>query len=133
MVRYGRGRMRLLRKHPETFSPLGFTPALFVAFVLLGPWGLLFAKAAGWLYAAGLLTYVGLVAAFSIVLALRARRVALSALLPVVFVTLHAGAGCGILLEAIRPKRHAPANDFPERTVVACEVTRELAAHGADE
>ena len=37
MARYGRGRVRLLRKHPETFSLPGFVPALFVAGVLLGP------------------------------------------------------------------------------------------------
>src|SRR5436305_564656 len=37
MARYGRGRVRLLRKHPDTFSLTGFLPALFVAGVFLGP------------------------------------------------------------------------------------------------
>ena len=37
MVRYGRGRIRLLRKHPETFSLPGFVPAAFLAGVVLGP------------------------------------------------------------------------------------------------
>ena len=36
MVRYGRGRVRLLRKHPETFSLPGFIPAAFVAGLVLG-------------------------------------------------------------------------------------------------
>ena len=31
MARYGRGRVRLLRKHPETFSPGGFIPAAWLA------------------------------------------------------------------------------------------------------
>src|SRR5262249_37322445 len=30
MVRYGRGRVRLARKHSDTVSPRGFMPALFV-------------------------------------------------------------------------------------------------------
>ena len=36
MVRYGRGRVRLLRKHPETFSIKGFIPALFVVGLIAG-------------------------------------------------------------------------------------------------
>src|SRR5262249_16530671 len=36
MVRYGRGRVRLLRKHPETFRLPGFLPALFLAGVAAG-------------------------------------------------------------------------------------------------
>src|SRR5262249_36769813 len=34
MVRYGRGRVRLLRKHPDTFSLPGFVPAAFLAGVV---------------------------------------------------------------------------------------------------
>ena len=37
MMRYGRGRVRLLRKHPDTFSLPGFVPAAFLAGVVAGP------------------------------------------------------------------------------------------------
>ena len=107
MTRYGRGRMRLLRKHPETFSPLGFAPAVFLAFVLLGPIGLTLSRTAGWLYAAGLLTYAIVVGAFSFRLAVQARRLPLVALLPIVFATLHAGAGWGVLAELLHPQQGA--------------------------
>ena len=36
MNRYGRGRVRLLRKHPQTFSTLGFVPLWFLLFCLVG-------------------------------------------------------------------------------------------------
>jgi succinoglycan biosynthesis protein ExoA len=36
MTRYGQGRVRLLRKHPETFSALGFAPLWLLLFCLFG-------------------------------------------------------------------------------------------------
>jgi succinoglycan biosynthesis protein ExoA len=35
MTRYGRGRVRFLRNHPETFSPPGIVPAAFVCFLAM--------------------------------------------------------------------------------------------------
>jgi len=110
LVRYGRGRMRLLRKHPQTFSPLGFAPALFLVFVLIGPIVALSSQTAALLYAAGILAYALTVVGFSAVLAYRARSWTLCAWLPVVFATLHVAAGTGVLLEALSPNRGLSGN-----------------------
>ena len=102
MLRYGRGRMRLLRKHPETFSPLGFAPALFLAYILVGPWAALWSRTAAMLYAAALVVYVLIVVGFSAVLTIKNRCGTSWAWLPLVFAALHSGAGAGILLEALQ-------------------------------
>lgn len=103
MVRYGRGRVRLLRKHRDTFSLPGFVPAAFTLGLLLGPFvGLL----APWLMAAylgcvGL--YLLLVMLTSVSLSWKARDIRVLGLAPLVFGSIHLGAGSGILLEALRP------------------------------
>jgi succinoglycan biosynthesis protein ExoA len=101
--RYGRGRVRLLRKHPDTFSVPGFLPALFVAGVMAGPLlGLLFPVLLV-PYFAVLGVYALTVFAFSFGGALRQGDLGLFPLLAAVFPTLHFGAGMGVLWEAIRP------------------------------
>lgn len=105
MERYGRGRMRLLRKHRDTFSPLGFAPALLVLWLLCGPLLWLVSPKAGLFYLATVLAYVAILVAFSGYLATRARRWSLLVRLPAIFATLHAGAGAGVVFELIRPSR----------------------------
>jgi len=102
MARYGRGRVRLLRKHPETFSPLGFAPAVFLAFVLLGPWAGLWSRGLGICYLAALSLYGLAVLLVTFALVVQTRRWSLCGWLPLVFVTLHCGAGAGILCEAVQ-------------------------------
>jgi succinoglycan biosynthesis protein ExoA len=113
MNRYGRGRVRLLRKHPETFTLPGFLPAVFLGGLLAGP---LLAAAFSWLgllYLAGLTLYALVVLVFSISLALGRRDLGLLPLLPLVFFTIHAGAGAGLWCEALtgswseRPSPHS--------------------------
>ncbi len=101
MARYGRGRVRLLRKHPETFSLPGFLPAAFLLGMVIGPpiswlspW-LVFA------YAGCLGSYASTVLLFSLALALRRRDWRLLPFLPLVFAAVHLGAGAGILQESI--------------------------------
>jgi succinoglycan biosynthesis protein ExoA len=110
MVRYGRGRVRLLRKHPETFTPMGFLPAVFVLGVLLGPllaWFVPFLRA---LYLGCLAVYGTAVLATTVALACKARQWRMLPWGPPVFLAIHAGAGTGILLEWLRPgKRPAMA------------------------
>jgi succinoglycan biosynthesis protein ExoA len=115
MMRYGRGRVRLLRKHPDTFSLLGFLPALFFAGVLLGPLtGLLFPSLL-FAYGAVLGVYALNVLGFSLAGALRERDYALLPLLSAVYPAIHFGAAVGIWWEAIRPatdrKQRFAAND----------------------
>jgi GT2 family glycosyltransferase len=102
MVRYGRGRVRLLRKHPDTFSLPGFVPAAFLAGVVFGP---LLAISSAWLgvlYAGVLGAYALAVLLCSVALAARAREAALLPLFPPVFLAVHIGAGAGIWWEALR-------------------------------
>jgi hypothetical protein len=101
MVRYGRGRVRLLRKHPDTFTLPGFVPALFMLGLLVGP---ALAATSKWLaaaYLAGLALYTATVLLVSLAISARARSPRLLPWLPLVFSTIHCGAGAGILLEFI--------------------------------
>jgi succinoglycan biosynthesis protein ExoA len=99
MVRYGRGRLRLLRKHADTFSLASMMPALF----LLGlAAGLPLAWVSLWLaaiYAGTLGVYALLVGTVSVLLAVTHRDARLLYWLPLVFATIHVGAGIGILQE----------------------------------
>jgi polysaccharide deacetylase family protein (PEP-CTERM system associated) len=102
MVRYGRGRARLLRKHRDTFTLKGFAPALLLAALAAGPLALF---AGGWVAAAwlgGVAVYLALVLLFSIATSLRQREFGLLPWLPLVFFTIHGGAGVGQWLELFR-------------------------------
>jgi succinoglycan biosynthesis protein ExoA len=101
MIRYGRGRVRLLRKHPETFSPGGFVPAAFLAGLILGPLPACLLPVLWVVYGGALAVYGALLAAVSAALAWRSRKPALLALLPVVFLTVHLGAGTGLWWEIL--------------------------------
>jgi succinoglycan biosynthesis protein ExoA len=101
LMRYGRGRMRLLRKHPDTFSPVGFMPALFLAGCLTGSMTLLVSRWLAIAYLICLAIYICIVGLASLAVAWRMRQWALLPCLPVVFVTLHVAAGAGILGELI--------------------------------
>jgi len=102
LMRYGRGRVRLLRKHPETFSPLGFAPALLVSSLICGaalaPWHLVLALMFGLMLALYALPVIGMSAA----LAVKHREASFAVSVPAVFAALHFGAGCGVLLETAR-------------------------------
>jgi succinoglycan biosynthesis protein ExoA len=101
MARYGRGRMRLLRKHPETFSLGVFVPAAFVLGLLVGP---LLAHVSFWLvaaYLAVLCTYGALLGAGCLAIAREATDWRVVPWLPLVFVAIHVGAGWGTLGEAV--------------------------------
>jgi cellulose synthase/poly-beta-1,6-N-acetylglucosamine synthase-like glycosyltransferase len=107
MVRYGRGRRRLLRKHPDTFSISCLLPAIFLSGVAIGP---IFAWTSPWLlasYLGGLGIYMLTILVASLVLAFHGARNphlfrdfgSLLARLPLIFATIHLGAGVGFLQE----------------------------------
>ncbi len=103
MVRYGKGRVRFSRKHPDTWGLGVLIPALFVLYTVLG--GILAAvfPALAVPYLCGLGVYVAVVLAFSIAIAIQERDLALMVWLPLVFVAVHFGAGVGLLTEAVWP------------------------------
>ena len=108
LVRYGRGRMRLLRKHPDTLS----FPGLMPAFALVG-------AAIGWVgsfvwswwavaYLAAIVAYILLVASTSLFIACRVGHMRLFPTLCVVFVTIHFGAALGMIQEECHRMFYAP-------------------------
>src|SRR5262249_41351463 len=101
MVRYGRGRVRLLRKHPDTFSLPSLVPAAFLAGVVLGPVFACLLSVLWLAYFAALGVYTAVVLATSVATALRNKDLRLAPLLPAVFATVHAGAGAGFWWEAL--------------------------------
>jgi succinoglycan biosynthesis protein ExoA len=110
MERYGRGRVRLLRKHPDTFSLKSLLPGAFLAGVVLGPL-LAWLWPALWLVYGGVLgLYALTVLLFSVGLAARERRAELLPWLPLVFAAIHAGAGAGILREWLAGPSRPPAD-----------------------
>ena len=106
LVRYGRGRVRLARKHPETFSWGLLPPTLLVAGLVVG---LPLSFTAVWLaviYAVAIAIYAAVVLAASASLALRLRCLRLLFALPLVFLTIHVASGMGMLWEVLH--RTAP-------------------------
>jgi succinoglycan biosynthesis protein ExoA len=99
MMRYGRGRVRLMRKHPETSSLKSLLPAFFLLGLVAGPLlALLFPVL--WLPYAGVVgLYLALVLLFSVGLCWRERRAEVLPWLPAAFAAIHLGAGAGILRE----------------------------------
>jgi polysaccharide deacetylase family protein (PEP-CTERM system associated) len=101
MVRYGRGRARLLRKHRDTLSAASLVPAAFVAGLALGP-ALACVFGALWAVYLGALTVYGLlVACTSLAVAARQRELALAPWLPLAYAAIHLGTGAGLWWEAL--------------------------------
>ncbi len=118
MLRYGRGRLRLARKHPQTLSMNTLVPSVLVLGLFsLAPLLLLFAAARSWggesgfvlLFllpvGLGLAAYALLVVGTSLLLAAR-QGPGLLPWLPQVFFAIHLGLGLGFLQEWRR--RHHP-------------------------
>jgi GT2 family glycosyltransferase len=109
MARYGRGRVRLLRKHPDTFTVPCFLPAVFVVGLAVGA---ALAPVAGWLalaYATCLGLYGTAVLTASLLIAMKNRDWRLLPWLPPVFAAIHCGAGVGLLQELFRGARRPSA------------------------
>jgi succinoglycan biosynthesis protein ExoA len=112
LVRYGRGRMRLARKHPDTISLGSLLPALLVVGFILG--GLLSFVAPSWypsVYLGTVGVYVTAILANSAVVAIARRKATLFVTLPIVYLTIHVSSGIGVLAEFLRPTSSATAQD----------------------
>ena len=101
MVRYGRGRVRLSRKHRDTFSLPAFLPAAFLAGVIAGPLLAWWSPLLLGLYLGVLGVYSLTLVLFAIALSVRERNAGLLPLFPLVFVAIHAGAGVGVWRELL--------------------------------
>jgi succinoglycan biosynthesis protein ExoA len=101
LVRYGRGRVRLMFKHPETTSVGTFLPASLVLGIIAG---LPLCFLSIWLaafYLGTLVIYFATVVVASVILAIRARSSGLLLWLPIVFATIHIACGWGVLSELL--------------------------------
>jgi len=123
MNRYGRGRVRLWRKHRHTFSFKSFAPGLFVFWVLLTLPALvppviatLFPEVLGTflsnvffvlpsIFVGVLIPYALIIVAESTRLAITQKRWGLFPVLPHVFIAIHFGFGWGVLRELFFSKR----------------------------
>jgi succinoglycan biosynthesis protein ExoA len=114
MMRYGRGRVRLLRKHPGTFSLSCFLPALFLAGVVVGPLLALWSSLLAVVYFAVLGIYAATVLLFSLALCVCEQDALLLPLFPLVFLAIHAGAGVGVWSEFVLGAPPSPAVRSPE-------------------
>jgi succinoglycan biosynthesis protein ExoA len=115
MLRYGRGRVRLLRKHPDTFSLPGFVPAAFLAGVVIGPLLAGWSSLLGLLYLGVLGVYGATLLLFSLALGVRQRDASLVPIFPLVFLAIHAGAGAGVWCELLLGPRRPPEEAVPEQ------------------
>jgi succinoglycan biosynthesis protein ExoA len=105
MLRYGRGRCRLIRKHPDAFTISQIIPAMFLLWVIGGALASLVSPSMSLLYSGSTVLYLIVVLAYSVSLGWRFGR-AHGMLAPLVYPTIHLGLGAGFLSEFIRPARH---------------------------
>ncbi|MBI2826659.1 MAG: glycosyltransferase [Planctomycetia bacterium] len=113
LARYGKGRVRLARKHPDTISLSTFLPVMLVLALLAAP-------GIGWLVPFGPAITLALAGTYAVAV-LAGSGMAMAqcdspralAWIPLVFPTIHVGAGCGMLYELFFPRRtaaHVPLN-----------------------
>ncbi len=109
LTRYGRGRIRLLRKHRDTFSLGSMVPLAFVVGLVVGGALSLVSKWVALAYLATLLLYAAIVLGTSLAIAFRRSRLAnernpaLLVWLPLLFATIHVASGTGMILELLAP------------------------------
>ncbi len=99
--RYGTGRARLARKHPNSLTMPALVPPLWIAWLALGAVGSLLSPVIAWLYFATLVLYAAVVFGGSAWLARRQPwRVGLR--IPSVLLGIHFGFGWGFLRESLQ-------------------------------
>jgi succinoglycan biosynthesis protein ExoA len=105
LFRYGRGRVRLLRKYPGTFSLGTVLPAVWVLGLVGGMLLSMFSASLASVYL-GALSFYGLaVLASTLSIVLRERNLRLAPWLPPVFFIIHTAAGMGLLAELFARSR----------------------------
>jgi succinoglycan biosynthesis protein ExoA len=108
LVRYGRGRVRLARKHPDTLSPKTLVPALFVAGLPAGLALAFVSKWLGWIYVTTLVLYTIIVLVSSVAAARSMKQKKAIPALPLIFLMIHLASGAGQWMEFLKPVRKNP-------------------------
>ncbi len=104
MFRYGRGRVRLAKKHPKSFSWKMFLPALLILGIVFGGVLACFSPMLAIAYASVLALYALILAGETIRLCVINRFPQGLLLFPPIFLAIHFGAGFGELLELLTPQ-----------------------------
>lgn len=99
MIRYGRGRFELMRKHPRAASLSQFVPGALVAWVVAGSLASFWSRATALVLGITLLAYCAMVLLFSAGLGMRYgwRHFMVA---PAVYLTIHFGLGSGLWAQA---------------------------------
>lgn len=101
MARYGRGRVRMWRKHSETFSLMSFAPAAFFVGAVAGPLICLGMPVLWHGYWLAIGIYFMAILAASIQAALQENNLTLLPWLPFVFLAVHLGSAWGLIAELV--------------------------------
>ncbi|MFM7148644.1 MAG: hypothetical protein ACKO23_02260 [Gemmataceae bacterium] len=112
MARYGTGRIRLLRKHSWTLSWPGLLPAFFLVGLIAGPLAACLFSQLWIVYFSVLGIYSALLAGMSFTALFQTGRLGFSLLVPLVLLTIHLGAGWGIIKEYLAPNHNTPGNEL---------------------
>lgn len=109
LMRYGRGRYRFMRKHPDAVSTAQLVPAAFLAWVVGLALASPFSSAALWILAGTLFIYGAVTLAFAIRLSFRYgwHHLLIS---PAVYVCIHGGLGTGFWQEAFFGRKPEPGS-----------------------
>ena len=99
MIRYGRGRLRLVCKHPRALTVGQFVPVAFVVLSLLLGWAAVWTWWGKWALLVLGGTYIGAIICFSMAIAVSQGWRYLKQL-PLIFPTIHVGLALGTLMEA---------------------------------
>ena len=104
MIRYGRGRCRLIRKHPDAFTISQIIPAMFLLWAIAGALAALVSPSIFLLYGCSMVLYLSVELAYSVLLGWRFGRSHMM-LAPLLYPTIHLGLGVGFLFELTQPAR----------------------------
>lgn len=130
LVRYGRGRIRLLRKHRDTFSLPSIVPALFLIGLVAGLPLSFVAAPLAWIYLSVLALYAFAVGGVTLGLAAYNQDWRIAAWLPAVFVTIHVSCGWGIIREFFLPGRNKfAARDAQNKVQQQVAASKQTASH----
>ena len=101
LTRYGRGRIRLFRKHADAISISALIPALFLLGVVVGPMASLLVPVLWYVYFSIIAIYLSSLVLFSIKAAIDSRKLSIAAWMPAVFIAIHMGSGWGAITQTI--------------------------------
>jgi succinoglycan biosynthesis protein ExoA len=103
MVRYGRGRFRLICKHREAFSFSQLVPAGFLLWIVIAGIGSVISRPLAACFLSSLIIYLSVLLGFSVALGLRYgwRHLLLS---PCIYLVIHFGLAIGFLTELVSRK-----------------------------